>query len=66
MTAAVLLSELEGRIFVSVPELAELMGCDPRTVRAGIEKGEIPATRIGHVWRIPMEWVEKAANRNET
>ncbi len=30
------------------------MDCDPRTVRRGIQAGEIPAVRIGSTVRIPV------------
>ena len=46
--------ELEGRLFMTVTELAALMKLDPRTVRRGIEDGSIPAVRVGRSTRIPV------------
>ena len=34
---------------------AEALGCDPRTVTAGIEEGNIPAIRLGRRVVIPRE-----------
>jgi excisionase family DNA binding protein len=46
--------ELEGRLFITVSELAALLQLDPRTVRRGIEDGSIPAVRVGQSIRIPV------------
>lgn len=43
------------RLFLTVTEVAALMRVDPRTVRRAIEAGQIPATRVGQIWRIPVE-----------
>ncbi|MHB8188022.1 MAG: helix-turn-helix domain-containing protein [Dermatophilaceae bacterium] len=47
-------ADLEGRLFVTVTELAALMQLDPRTVRRGIEEGSIPSIRVGRSTRIPV------------
>lgn len=47
-------SELEGRLFITVKELAALMQLDPRTIRRGVADGSIPAVRIGQSTRIPV------------
>ena len=47
-------ADLEGRLFVTVTELAALMQLDPRTVRRGIEGGSIPSIRVGRSTRIPV------------
>lgn len=39
--------------YLTVTETAELLRIDPDTVRAGIRRGEIHATRIGRTIRIP-------------
>lgn len=41
------------RLFLSVAEVARMMECDPRTVRAGCAAGTIPSVRIGNTIRIP-------------
>lgn len=52
-----------GRLFVSVPEASAILGLDAegRTVRKAIMAGEIPATRVGPQWRIPVAWIRKQA-----
>jgi hypothetical protein len=52
-----------GRLFASVPETTAILGYDKlgRTVRKGIETGEIPATRVGATWRIPLAWIRQQA-----
>lgn len=47
------------RLFLSVPEVATMAGVDPRAVRNGITKGDIPATRFGRVLRVPSAWLEQ-------
>ena len=47
-------ADLEGRLFLTVTELAALMQLDPRTVRRGIEAGSIPSIRVGRSTRIPV------------
>ncbi len=47
-------ADLEGRLFLTVTELAALMQLDPRTVRRGIEDGSIPSIRVGRSTRIPV------------
>lgn len=48
------------RLFMRVSEAAERLGCDPRTVSRGIEKGVIPATVIGRLVRIPVRGFAEA------
>lgn len=60
-TRAVTLADLDGRSFATVPEVASVLGCDERTVRAALGREEIPGTRIGATWRIPVAWLRSAA-----
>lgn len=47
--------ELRQRLFIPVPEAAaDVFGVDERTVRRGIEKGQIPAIKIGNKTLIPV------------
>ena len=46
--------DLEGRLFITVTELAALLQLDPRTIRRGIQDGSIPAVRVGRSTRIPV------------
>ena len=43
-----------GRLFLTVGEFSELYRCDGRTAHRGIERGEIPAVRVGSTVRIPV------------
>jgi excisionase family DNA binding protein len=52
---------LSDNLFAEVPETAEILQIDERTVRRAIERGNIPATRIGQRWRIPTSWLRKTA-----
>ncbi len=55
-----------GRLFATVPELARWAETDPRSIRRGIEAGEIPATRFGSVVRVPMSWVKAQLDLMDT
>lgn len=52
---------LEGRLFASVPEVAEIFRWDERTIRRGIKDGQIPATQVGATHRIPVAWIRAQA-----
>jgi excisionase family DNA binding protein len=52
---------LGGRLFAGVPEIAELLESDERTVRRAIAAGEIPATRVGVKYMIPVSWLRQRA-----
>lgn len=52
---------LDGQLFADVPETAEILRYDRRTVRRAIEAGEIPAVRAGGRWRIPTSWLREQA-----
>lgn len=52
---------LEGRLFATVPEVAEILGYDERTVRRGIKDGQIPATQVGATHRVPVAWIRAQA-----
>lgn len=51
----------EGRLFVGVSEIAEVFGWDERTIRKAIKVGEIPATKAGATYRVPVAWVHSQA-----
>lgn len=42
---------------LTVNQVAEILQVEPRTIRRNIEFGEIPARKIGRVWRIPRSFV---------
>jgi excisionase family DNA binding protein len=52
---------LDGNLFADVPETAEILRYDERTVRRAIEAGEIPAVRAGERWRVPTAWLRAQA-----
>lgn len=56
------LAELDGQLFADVPEVAQLLRSDVRTIRRAIVAGDIPAIRTGQRYRIPMSWLRKAAD----
>ncbi len=45
--------------FLTVAEVAEWCRIHPATVRAMIERGDLPGVRIGKLYRIPQEAVER-------
>ena len=42
---------------LTVNQVADLLQVEPRTIRRNIEFGEVPARKIGRVWRIPKSFV---------
>jgi len=48
-----------GRDFATVPEVASILRCDPRTVNTSIRLGEIPAVRAGTMHRVPVSWLRQ-------
>lgn len=46
--------ELDGRVVITVTELATLLNLDPRTIRRGVADGSIPSVRVGSSVRIPV------------
>jgi excisionase family DNA binding protein len=52
------------RLFTSVPVVAQLLDLDERTVRRGIERGELPGIRVGSRIRIPVAELLRLAGLN--
>ena len=50
-----------GAIFADVPAAAAIMQMDERTVRGAIRAGDIPGVKSGQRYRIPVDWLRKAA-----
>lgn len=46
--------------WVSPPELADYLRCDPRTIVRMIESGNLAAYRVGRNWRITIEEARRA------
>jgi hypothetical protein len=55
------IDDLAGRLFADVPEVADILGRDERTIRKAAGKGEIPAKKIGARWAIPVSWIREQA-----
>lgn len=55
------LDDLAGRLFAGVPEVAEIIGADERTIRRAIAAGEIPGHRVGTKYMIPVAWLRELA-----
>ena len=53
------LKRLEGRVFATVTEAAVILHLDSRTLRKAIAAGDIPATRAGPAYRIPVAWLQE-------
>jgi excisionase family DNA binding protein len=49
------------RLFTTVSVVAELMDLDERSVRRGIERGDLPGIRVGTAIRIPVAALVKLA-----
>jgi excisionase family DNA binding protein len=47
------------KALLGVPEVARITGLDEKSVRKAVEAQQIPALRIGRVWRVPRWWVDE-------
>jgi excisionase family DNA binding protein len=57
---------VQGRLFAEVQETAQILKCDPRTIRTACRLGEIPYTKVGTHYRIPVAWLRIAAGQGAT
>lgn len=55
------LDDLGDRLFAYVPEVAQILGRDERTVRAAIRAGQIPATKTGQRYIVRTSWLREQA-----
>jgi excisionase family DNA binding protein len=55
------LERIQGRLFCTTTEAGLILRYDRRTLRKGIESGEIPAVRVGATFRIPTAWLRERA-----
>jgi excisionase family DNA binding protein len=44
-------------VMLTVNQVADLLQVEPRTIRRNIERGDVPAKKIGRIWRIPRTFV---------
>jgi excisionase family DNA binding protein len=56
----------EGRTFARVWETAQITETDERTILKLLASGEIPGTKIGAQWRIPVAWIRAAASAGQS
>ena len=61
-TAALADLERKGFLFATPAEAAAVMRRDVRTIYAGLERGEIPSTRVGQRFQIPVAWLRRQAD----
>lgn len=47
------------KALLGVPEVARITGLDAKSIRKAVESQQIPALRIGRVWRVPRWWVDE-------
>jgi excisionase family DNA binding protein len=51
---AVDLDDIRGKAVITVTEAAELLSLDPRSVRRGIQEGNLPGIKVGRRILIPV------------
>jgi len=57
------LDDLGDRTFAYVPEVAQILGRDERTVRAAIRARQIPATKTGQRYLVRVSWLREEAGQ---
>ena len=55
-------SERPKKALYGIPEGAEIIGMDPKTLRQAVEAGQIPGMRIGRCFKIPAWWIDEQLN----
>jgi excisionase family DNA binding protein len=60
-SASAAVERLRDRLFASTTEAAAVLRDDARTIRKGIESGEIPSVKVGATYRIPAAWIREQA-----
>jgi excisionase family DNA binding protein len=57
--AALAALEARGELFGFPADVADVFGKDLKTVYRALENGEIPHTRIGQRYQIPVAWMRR-------
>lgn len=52
------------KVVMTVEEVAKKLRVDPRTVYRMIEQGMLQAIRVGRLWRIPKESLDRLLRGN--
>ncbi|MER7362660.1 MULTISPECIES: helix-turn-helix domain-containing protein [Nonomuraea] len=55
------IEELGDKLFATVPEVGRILRADERTIRKAIGEGQIPATKVGAIHRVPVAWLRGQA-----
>lgn len=53
------------RPFLTPQQLADRWALDHKTIRKGIEAGEVPCTRVSRRMLIPLAWIEGQERQND-
>lgn len=48
--------------FLTTDALAERWGIDRKTVLNAIQSGDVPCTKVGRRWLIPLAWINTQEN----
>jgi hypothetical protein len=57
--AALAAIEARGDLFCPPADVAAVLGRNPKTIYPALERGEIPYTRIGQRYSIPVAWLRR-------
>ena len=53
---------------LTIRQLADEWQCSPKTIERGCQRGEIPAFKVGRLWRFSRatisRWIEESSLRN--
>ena len=60
--AALKALEKQGRLFAYPAEAAAILERDVRTIYAGLRNGQVPFTKVGQRYQIPVAWLRRAAD----
>ena len=60
------LSWEDAPIILTAQQVSELLGVSPKTIRIRCAKKEIPAIKIGKLWRIDKQKLMEVTKRNKS
>jgi len=64
--AALAALEARGELFCFPADVAAVLGRNLKTIYPALERGEIPFTRVGQRYSIPVAWLRRAAEGLDT
>ena len=62
--AALAALEARGDLFCHPADVAAVLGRNLKTIYPALERGEIPHTRVGQRYSIPVAWLKARASAN--